>query len=68
MDPKLSRVLLEQVPRIGAMDAMGQLNRRFAELLVSWLELHVDEIDVEDLALAALVFVPPRACFRRGNM
>lgn len=56
-DAELSRALLEQVPLIGAREAWDQLNRRFAELMVSWLERHVEEIEVDDLALAAHVLV-----------
>ncbi len=57
LDPKLSQVMLEQLPRIGAFDEMEQLNRRFAELLGSWLELHPEEVEVDDAALAAHVVV-----------
>lgn len=57
LDPKLSQVMLEQLPRIGAFDELEQLNRRFAELLASWLELHPAEVEVDDAALAAHVVV-----------
>jgi hypothetical protein len=56
-DPRLSRAMLEQLPRIGAFDAVEQLNRRFAELLASWLDLHPGEAEVDDNALAAQVVV-----------
>jgi AcrR family transcriptional regulator len=52
-NPKLHKVLLEQVPRVGAYDAHEQLNRRFEELLAAWLELHADALEVEDPTLAA---------------
>ncbi len=52
-NPRLHRVLLEQVPKVGALDGLEQLNRRFEELLAAWLEAHVDELEVDDPTLAA---------------
>lgn len=57
LDPQLSRVLLEQLPRIGVFDELDLLNRRFAELLASWLELHPEDVEIDDTALAAHVVV-----------
>jgi len=53
VDLKLHRALREQVPRIGALDALEDLNRRFTELLASWLERHEAELGVDDPTMAA---------------
>ncbi|MEW5740778.1 MAG: TetR/AcrR family transcriptional regulator [Myxococcota bacterium] len=57
VDVKLHRALLEQVPKVGALDALEQLNRRLADLLAVWLERHADDLQVDDPALAAHVVV-----------
>lgn len=57
VDPKLHRALLEQVPKVGALDGLEQLHRRLADLLAVWLERHADELEVDDPALAAHLVV-----------
>lgn len=57
VETKLHKALLEQVPRLGAFDALEQLNRRLADLLAVWLARHEDELGVDDPALAAHVVV-----------
>jgi hypothetical protein len=57
VDMKLHRALLEQVPRVGALDGMERLGRRLADLLAVWLEAHSDEVKVDDPALAAHLVV-----------
>ena len=52
-NPKLHRVLVEQVPKVGALDALEQIYRRFEDLFTLWLELHVDELEVDDPSMAA---------------
>lgn len=56
-DPKLSRAMLELLPRIVGLEVLDQFHRRLSELMASWLERHTDEIEVEDTALAAHVLV-----------
>jgi len=56
-DMKLHKALREQVPRVGALDALEQLNRRLADLLAVWLGRHEAELGVDDPALAAHVVV-----------
>lgn len=57
VDVKLHKALLEQVPQVGALAAVEQLNRRLADLLAGWLDRHADELRVDDAALAAHVVV-----------
>ncbi|GMU59171.1 MAG: TetR family transcriptional regulator [Myxococcaceae bacterium] len=57
VDVKLHRALLQQVPKVGALDALEQLNRRLADLLAVWLERHAADLHVDDPALAAHVVV-----------
>lgn len=54
--PKLYRAFAQQAQRLGAMDAMEQLNRRAAEMLAELLEAHA-EVEVDGLELATHVVV-----------
>jgi AcrR family transcriptional regulator len=55
VDPKLHRVLAEQVPRIGRLEDIDAVERRGGAFLQSYLDAHRDEIDVADVNLAAFV-------------
>ena len=55
VDPKLHRVLAEQVPRVGQLEDIDAVERRGGAFLRSYLDAHRDEIDVSDLDLAAFV-------------
>ena len=57
VEPRLHRVLHEQVPRVGGLDRHKELNRRGAELITRFLVAHRDETDVADPELAAFVLV-----------
>jgi AcrR family transcriptional regulator len=58
VDPKLHRVFIEQVPRIGRMQkAHGELDRTLAALVRAQLDRRRDEILPRDLDLAAFVLV-----------
>lgn len=56
-DPKLHKVLIEQVPRIGKLARMDEVDRRLMQLVGVYLNLHRDEVDVDDPELAAYVIV-----------
>jgi len=56
-NPKLHRVLIEQVPRVGALSKLVELNRLYEHLLVAYMETHRDELEVKDLSVAACVIV-----------
>lgn len=56
-DPKLHKVLIEQVPRIGKLARMDEVDRRLTQLVGSYLNLHRDEVAVEDPELASYVIV-----------
>jgi AcrR family transcriptional regulator len=57
VDPKLHRVLAEQVPRTGRLENVEALNRTAYTLFRSWLQSHRDECRALDLDLAAFVCV-----------
>jgi AcrR family transcriptional regulator len=57
VDPHLHRVLIEQVPRLGRLDRLAQLNRRAAEMVRSYLEAHREEVRDMDLDTAAFIVV-----------
>ena len=57
VDPKLHRVLAEQVPRVGKLENLELFNRENYTLFRTYLERHRDEIRVDDLELASFVCV-----------
>jgi AcrR family transcriptional regulator len=57
IDPKLHRVLAEQVPRVGRLEKVETFNRQNYTLFATYLEHHRDEIRPADLKLAAFVCV-----------
>jgi AcrR family transcriptional regulator len=57
IDPKLHRVLSEQIPRTGKLENVEVFNRETYALFRSYLESHRDEFRAVDLELAAFVCV-----------
>jgi AcrR family transcriptional regulator len=57
IDPKLHRVLAEQIPRVGRLEKVETLNRQNYALFAAYLERHREEISALDLELAAFVCV-----------
>ncbi len=57
IDPKLHRVLAEQIPRTGRLERVETFNRETHGLFRAWLESHRDEFRRVDLDLAAFVCV-----------
>jgi len=57
LDPKLHRVLAEQIPRVGKLEKLEQFNRENFTLFTTYLESHRDELRVDDVALASFVCV-----------
>lgn len=57
IDPKLHRVLTEQVPRVGRLDTVQARDREAYALVRAYLDAHRDEIEVADVELAAFVCV-----------
>jgi AcrR family transcriptional regulator len=57
IDPKLHRVLAEQIPRTGRLANVEAFNRDISALFRAYLERHRDEIRAIDLGLAAFVCV-----------
>ncbi len=55
IDPKLHRVLAEQIPRTGRLENVEAFNRETYALFRTYLEGHSDEIRMVDLGLAAFV-------------
>ena len=57
VDPKLHRVLAEQIPRVGRLEKLESFNRENYTVFRTYLESHRDELRVDDLELAAFVCV-----------
>ena len=51
IEPKLHRVLVEQIPRVGNMEHIESVDDEAIALVRTYLEAHRDEIDVPDLDL-----------------
>jgi AcrR family transcriptional regulator len=57
VDPKLHRVLAEQIPRTGRLENLEAFDRGFYDWFRTYLERHRDEFRTVDLGLAAFVCV-----------
>ncbi|MBS0273375.1 MAG: TetR family transcriptional regulator [Proteobacteria bacterium] len=57
VDPKLHRVLAEQIPRMGKLEDSGAFNRENYASFRDYLERHRDALAVGDLELASFVCV-----------
>jgi AcrR family transcriptional regulator len=57
IDPRLHRVLAEQIPRTGRLENVEAFNREAHALFRAYLEAHRDELRRVDLGLAAFVCV-----------
>ncbi len=57
LQPRLHRVLLEQVPRIGALKRLHELHGEYAPLIEAWLEAHRAELGVTNPSVAAWVLI-----------
>jgi AcrR family transcriptional regulator len=57
VDPRLHRVLAEQIPRVGPLEKLETFNRENYTLFRTYLERHRDELRVDDLELASFVCV-----------
>jgi AcrR family transcriptional regulator len=57
VDPKLHRVLVEQVPRIGELDRVEAIGEEMMAMTRAFLEARRDELSVRDLELAAFIVV-----------
>ncbi len=55
VDPRLHRVLMEQVPRVGALKRLGEIDDRALALIRNYLELRAAEIRPTNLRLAAFM-------------
>ena len=57
INPRLHRVLAEQIPRIGRLENVEAANRDVHAVIRGYLEAHRDEIDVADLDVATFICV-----------
>jgi len=57
IDPKLHRILAEQIPRTGRLKHIEAFDREYYVLVRAYLEAHSDELRTVDLGLAAFVCV-----------
>ncbi len=55
IDPRLHRVLVEQVPRLGRLQRIEQVESRSRTLVRAYLEAHKDEVRPRDLDMAAFL-------------
>lgn len=57
VDPRLHRVLAEEIPRVGGLKEVGTFNRENYALFQAYLETHGSEVRVANRELAAFVCV-----------
>ena len=57
VDPRLHRILAEQIPRTGRLEHVEAINREAHALFKAYLEAHSDELRKVDLEIAAFVCV-----------
>jgi len=57
IQPKLHRVLVEQIPRVGNVEHVERVSEEATTLVRAYLEAHRDEIRVEDLDMASFLAV-----------
>lgn len=57
VDPRLHRVLAEQIPRVGKLEKLASFNRENYTLFRTYLESRRSELRVADLELASFVCV-----------
>jgi AcrR family transcriptional regulator len=57
VNPKLHRVLAEQIPRIGRLESVEAIDQDVHSLVRGYFDAHRNEIDVADLDVAAFICV-----------
>ena len=57
VNPRLHRVLAEQIPRVGKLEDVETFNRENFALFKNYLHKHRDELHVDDVELASFVCV-----------
>ncbi len=57
VDPRLHRVFVEQLPKMGMLARFHEITRRSVLLVRTWLEAHRDEVRPRNLDLAAFLLV-----------
>ena len=57
VDPALHRVFLEQVPRVGGLVRLAEVDREIADIIKLYLDAHHHELRIKDTALASFIVV-----------
>jgi AcrR family transcriptional regulator len=57
IEPKLHRVLVEQIPRVGSLEEIESIDAEACALVRTYLASRADEVKVRDLELATFVAV-----------
>jgi AcrR family transcriptional regulator len=57
VEPRLHRVLLEQVPRIGALQRLNELEKRYEDLVADLADSYREMIEVKDVSNMGYVLV-----------
>ena len=57
IEPKLHRVLVEQIPRVGNLEDIEKMDEEAMTLVRAYLEGHRDEIVIDDLDMASFICV-----------
>jgi hypothetical protein len=57
INPKLHRVLAEEIPRLGRVESVETINLDTHALIRGYLDAHRDEIEIADLDRAAFICV-----------
>ncbi len=55
IDPKLHKVLVEQIPRVGQLERVTDVERHLTQLIYAYLEARQDQIRPKNLHLAAFI-------------
>jgi hypothetical protein len=57
VNPRLHKVLVEQVPRVWRLERIDEIQRRVTELTRAYLEHHAAALRVSDLDMASFIVV-----------
>ncbi len=57
LQPKLQRVLFEQVPRVGSLKRLHEMHRDYEPMVTAWLEANRERLGVADPSATAYVLI-----------
>lgn len=57
IEPRLHQVLMEQVPRIGALKKLRAQHAAYQPMVIAWLEAHRDQLGVTDAGVSSFLLI-----------